>query len=188
MFSTLGRTFNPKFTTYGGDGNGRDGYIIFNNGGLNELRDYQGSVGDCKFKTGPNMQQIATQPRKEATAFDYIPDGSGRDTYIIRSFGLKRDYRSNYNDFQKQLRSGSSTPMMDAEQIRRRSPHKVDGSFYTNWPSPKAVLENIKTLKEQRKSVERLFNGSARTSPMSHYIKGTATINTNPQDKVKTYL
>lgn len=104
MYSTLGRTFNPKFTTYGGDGNGRDGYIIFNNGGLNELRDYQGSVGDNKLKTGPNLLQHTAQPRKEATAFDYVPDGSGRDTYIIRSFGLKRDYKSNYNDFQKQLR------------------------------------------------------------------------------------
>jgi hypothetical protein len=59
MYSTLNRTFNPKFTTYGGDGQGRDGYIIFNNGGLNELRDYKGSLAYNGFKVGPNTMQHA---------------------------------------------------------------------------------------------------------------------------------
>lgn len=40
--SGLNRTYNPKWVTYWGDGNGRDQYIVFNNGGLNELRDYKG--------------------------------------------------------------------------------------------------------------------------------------------------
>lgn len=43
MSTSLSRTSNPKYTTYTGDGYGRDGYIIFANGGLHELRDYQGS-------------------------------------------------------------------------------------------------------------------------------------------------
>jgi hypothetical protein len=43
-------------------------------------------------------------PFKEATAFDYKPDGSGRDSYVIRNFGLKRDYKSYYHDFEKGLR------------------------------------------------------------------------------------
>ena len=30
----LYRTQDPKFTTYGGDGSGRDTYIIFSDGGL----------------------------------------------------------------------------------------------------------------------------------------------------------
>jgi hypothetical protein len=59
------------------------------------------------------MRQTVT-PTKEPTAFDYIPDGSGRDSYIIRSFGLKRNYRSKFREFESQLRSGSHTPMMDA--------------------------------------------------------------------------
>ena len=40
---SINRTYNPKFVTYWGDGAGRDGYIVFGNGGLNELRNYQGS-------------------------------------------------------------------------------------------------------------------------------------------------
>jgi hypothetical protein len=36
--SSLYRTDNPKWVTYWGDGNGRDSFIIFNNGGLNEMR------------------------------------------------------------------------------------------------------------------------------------------------------
>ena len=38
--NSLDRTWYPKFTTYWGDGNGRDHYITFNNGSFNALRDY----------------------------------------------------------------------------------------------------------------------------------------------------
>jgi hypothetical protein len=40
---SIDRTYHPKYVTYTGDGSGRDGYIVFANGGLNELRNYQGS-------------------------------------------------------------------------------------------------------------------------------------------------
>jgi len=40
---SLKRTFDPKFVTYQGDGSGRDSYIVFANGGLNDLRVYNGS-------------------------------------------------------------------------------------------------------------------------------------------------
>jgi len=43
MSISISRTHNPKYTTYTGDGNGRDGYIVFANGGLHELRDFKGS-------------------------------------------------------------------------------------------------------------------------------------------------
>jgi hypothetical protein len=43
MSISISRTHNPKYITYTGDGNGRDGYIVFANGGLHELRDYKGS-------------------------------------------------------------------------------------------------------------------------------------------------
>ena len=42
----LNRTFNPKYTTYTGDGSGRDGYVVFGNGGLHSLRTYVGSKKD----------------------------------------------------------------------------------------------------------------------------------------------
>ena len=115
MSASLYRTSNPKWVTYLGDGAGRDQYIIFNNGGLNELREYRGSQPNT-FNLGPLHAHKGVTPVKEATAFDYTPDGSGRDSYIIRSFGLKRDYRSGYKDFERGLRSGSTTPIMDSRQ------------------------------------------------------------------------
>ena len=50
--STLNRTYHPKYTTYTGDGNGRDHYIVFNNGGLHALRDYRGTQYNG-FDLGP---------------------------------------------------------------------------------------------------------------------------------------
>lgn len=59
-------------------------------------------------------QKHTPQPFKEATAFDYVPDGSGRDVYIIRNYGLKNNYRSKYREFEKGLRASEGTPIMDA--------------------------------------------------------------------------
>ena len=112
MASSLYRTFDPKWVTYLGDGSGRDSYIVFNNGGLNELRQYRGSQYNG-FNLGANTPFKTVTPVKEATAFDYTPDGSGRDSYIIRAYGLKRDYRSGFKEFERGLRSGSTTPVMD---------------------------------------------------------------------------
>jgi len=108
----LDRTDNQKWTTYTGDGNGRDGYIVFGNGGLNELRYYEGSkpVG---FRQSPVRHSPKVTACKEATAFDYPPDGSGRDSYIIRNYGLKANYRSQFREFEKGLRSDIHTPAMN---------------------------------------------------------------------------
>jgi hypothetical protein len=42
----LHRSSRPIWYDYTGDGRGRDSYIIFNNGGLNEQRYYDGSKPD----------------------------------------------------------------------------------------------------------------------------------------------
>lgn len=61
---------------------------------------------------------VHSQPRKEPTAFDYVPDGSGRDLYVIRCDGLKRNFKSNHKEFENNLRSEIVTPIMDAK-LRR---------------------------------------------------------------------
>ena len=93
MSSGIYRTFNPKWVTYWGDGGGRDQYILFNNGGLNEQRVYNGSQYNGFKNNGMPIQKGVTA-KKDATAFDYKPDGSGRDLYIINNYGLKRNYKS----------------------------------------------------------------------------------------------
>ena len=62
----------------------------------------------------PHPTQKGVTPVKEASAFDYVPDGSGRDLYIIKSYGLKRNYKSGFREFERGLRTGSTTPMMDS--------------------------------------------------------------------------
>lgn len=82
--SPINRTFYPKFVTYTGDGNGRDCYVVFNNGGLHPLRDYQGPRFNSFNCSSKLVNSRAPTPFKESTAFDYKPDGTGRDLYIIR--------------------------------------------------------------------------------------------------------
>lgn len=76
-------------------------------------RDYKGPTKGS-FNLGPNLPHSGVTPVKEPTAFDYKPDGTGRDTYVIKLHGLKRDYKSNFREFERALRSGEQTPAMDA--------------------------------------------------------------------------
>lgn len=125
----LQRTEHIKFVTYGGDGNGRDHYIIFNNGGLNDLNYYKGSSRRDCFSTSP--QRANTTARKDPTAVDYIVDGSGRDTYILNAFGLKRNYKSpSIKDYQITLRAKDATPFMDHKSNVNRG---LPITTFTNW-------------------------------------------------------
>lgn len=73
---SLYRTEYIKHTQYNGDGKGRDGYIVFCNGGLNELRRYKGSTPTTAFTKNPMHRNYRTPvAHKEASAFDYVPDG-----------------------------------------------------------------------------------------------------------------
>lgn len=163
----LNRTWYPKYCTYFGDGSGRDGYVVFGNGGQHDLRKYTGPMKEG-FTTSPLKPRAIITPRKEPTAFDYPPDGTGRDSYIIRNYGLKANYRSEYREFERGLRSGSPTPNMDARHLRKKDPWGADATHYTNWPSMQAVKQNYKIFNEQRRSIERLSppkNTSRSQSP-----------------------
>ena len=128
----LNRTFHPKTSTYWGDGTGKDSYIVMANGGFNETRKYQGQqYNGWKTSTYGSAPYVA--PHKEATAVDYVPDGSGRDTYIIRAYGMKRNYRSNYKNYERSLRDNEGTPMMDARALNNRNPFIKDHSQYNHW-------------------------------------------------------
>ena len=153
---TINRTYNPKWVTNHGDGSGRDGYAVFANGGLNELRCYNGSQGRPVFNNHKGAPHSKTTPRKDATAFDYIPDGSGRDSYIIFNYGLKANFKSDFKGYERGLRSPVETPITDARQRMRKDPFGVDARNYQNWPSPKARLAERRKSNEQRVSVERL--------------------------------
>jgi len=146
--STIDRTYHPKYVTYTGDGTGRDGYVVFTNGGLEETRTYKGAT-KTTFDTGMRRQSDhRAAPRKESSAMDYIPDGTGRDTYIIKAFGLKRDYQSDCNNYVNSLRITEHTPMMDKRAMNRRDPHGKDISNYNNWISIKDRIKKAQCARE----------------------------------------
>ena len=92
----LNRTYDPKFTTYRGDGMGRDTYITCGNGGLiadsglpnhSPFTGFQASGGLDKFYTNQGCHQVRHSSHKDAVAFRYFGDGSGRDSYVIGDNG-----------------------------------------------------------------------------------------------------
>ena len=170
MTSTINRTYHPKYLTYTGDGSGRDGYVVFGNGGLHDLRDYKGPQRKSGFdgNKGRAPKQFVAA-RKEATAFDYVPDGTGRDSYVIFNYGLKANYRSSYREFERGLRADEATPMMDQRHSRKNDPFGIDISSYNNWHSPKVRREQRRVANEQRASVERLSKSPPKNTSRSKF-------------------
>ncbi len=77
--STLMRTSNPKYASYFGDGNGRDSYIILNNGGLTNSE--KPNMMSRPFKN--TLRSMNSSPQKVPITFTYHSDGTGRDSYVI---------------------------------------------------------------------------------------------------------
>ena len=90
---------------------------------------------------------------------DYKPDGSGRDSYIItNSGGLKHNYVSNCNNFEKHLRTYSKGFWDQRAASRvKRLPFEGDISDYMNWRAPAVQLK-------ERVHAKKLFDLSKRLS------------------------
>ena len=99
--------FDPEVGTGGpGDGSGRDGYIILNNGGLTK-EPKMGIMWNIKANRSPRSKQVSLKSSKPTPTFKYKSDGSGRDSYVIQnSGGLVKDFRSSkaHAIFANQLR------------------------------------------------------------------------------------
>ena len=76
--------------------------------------------------------------------------------------------------------------MMDQRQIFRRD--CLDFTAYNNWPSQRAVRENVKTAQAQHLSIKKLTESPNRVSVMNKYLSGAATFAKNPQDKAANYM
>lgn len=64
--SSLYRTEHTKHVWYGGDGSGRDQYIVFPNGGLNAERSFKSPIGR-HFELGTTLiPPHRAQPRRNA--------------------------------------------------------------------------------------------------------------------------
>ena len=94
--TSIARTYDPKYTTYRGDGQGRDSYVFMGNGGLVAPGAYTTNAPQIGYQRPKKsstlyinqpIQQTFVTGSKEATAFKYFGDGSGRDSYVITDCG-----------------------------------------------------------------------------------------------------
>ena len=106
---------NPTYTHYMSDGNGRDSYILINNGGLTISRvnqpDSTNDYFNCSVKKGLVKHDSAfygsnRSLAKDPPPFYYPPDGTGRDFYIIKNNGglINNHQSSLHHNFHKELR------------------------------------------------------------------------------------
>lgn len=89
------RTHHEKYTTYWGDGSGRDSYAIVGNAGLRKPEAYVNSAPRTGYQ--PKERTTSTMYAgplksfsgygKDATVLRYFGDGSGRDSYVINESG-----------------------------------------------------------------------------------------------------
>lgn len=87
---SLYRTDHQKFSTYRGDNSGRDTYVIMSDGGLQPEPFRRGYKGRDSYNTASKV--VATSPVsgklvKPFSSQYYPPNGTGRDTYIIKNNG-----------------------------------------------------------------------------------------------------
>ena len=148
--ASMTRTFYPKYTSYMGDGSGRDSYVILDNGGL-----ASGQKRAMMWRPNKCPQKIDPKPHKNPPAHKYQSDGSGRDSYVIRnSGGLVADFRCTKTDvnFISTLRQQNHSPLRQASD-RWRGP---DGTDYLNWMCPKDQMAARKQVSKQRELTNRL--------------------------------
>ena len=138
----LGRTTRTNMVFYSTDGNGRDGYITYNDGGFWKKNIKQISLKpDYPRNNKKNFYSLFHQ----AAPFNYQSDGSGRDSYVIEhNGGLVKPFEPLIKQkLIKFLRKDNS------EYIKRKI-------FLTK--SQKKFLNKIKNI--QKNVVNRLYNDS----------------------------
>lgn len=150
--STLYRTASPTLNPYIYDGEGRDMYIGFNNGGFWNKRFIPGTSFE-PGSTKSNRYRFRTSS-KDAVSFTYHSDGSGRDSYIlINSGGLNRQSKplSSYHlsDF---LRG----PDENFCKFKPKTPRA--GSVDRFYVTRDEFKNNLLLLKKQKGIIDRLYN------------------------------
>ena len=158
------KTFCTKYTHYAPDGNGRDKYIINNNGGLWDEGVRPIYESNMYFRPLPSKALPA--PHKAATSFKYVSDGSGRDFYVtFNSGGLEAPYIP-----------GSKHPIANFFESLRNNNRILK---YKRHMSPRE-REQIKRSKSiQKILVDRLTWSTNKWKEMSHIYKRTSSFRRN---------
>ena len=146
--SGLYRTFKSNYVPYFSDGNGRDGYIVYNNAGffkniLSTPNNKDLSRTGCFFST--KVIQHTKSPSVKSPNFHYHADGRGRDKYIlVNGGGLFSET--------KPLISYKLTDFLRQNE-QRVSPNKK----YREYLSKDEIRYNKLLRKKERDLIKRLY-------------------------------
>ena len=147
--SSLYRTFRPNFNAYNSNGEGRDIYIQYNNGGFWKM-DILPGQNINQYSRGSNYRFRSLNHR--AAPFKYLSDGSGRDSYIsCNDGGLKLNSKPLTNYHLIDFLRGDNDNFLEWNRTG------------TNWNKKhymsKAEIKHNKLVKKIENSViDRLYN------------------------------
>lgn len=152
----LQRTFYPKYTHYASDGEGRDSYILNNNGGM--CTEAQRPISWSTFYAKEKPRVVIPVAHKPTPSFKYISDGSGRDFYVTyNSGGLQAPYIP-------------GTLKADAQFISSlRNTEKRNKLIRYNFPKEREMRK--RSLINQKKMIERLTSKTKEWKKISKLNK-----------------
>jgi hypothetical protein len=158
---------NPKVPIYRSDGNGRDTYIVFSNGGFNNYP-YSRSYKKDSF-TIPTNKSISDLFKRRPID-KYVPDGRGRDYFIFRDIQNEHDRLADIPNFENILRKRD--PSQDYLRLSKNPSSKfekrlINRIFYGKCPgmkdrqlSPKVRfkkdIEKEKEMEENKSSEDNI--------------------------------
>ena len=142
MSQSLGRTIRNSITLYIRDGQGRDGYIAYNNGGF--WKDPDG-IGIKKLEYDHPIHSNFHSLIHPPAPFNYIRDGSGRDNYIAyNNGGLTKGFVPNFK--------------MDLITFLRNDNEKIPLSHRKKYILNKREISHLGILKKiQNGVIKRLY-------------------------------
>jgi hypothetical protein len=156
--SNLYRTCNPKYTQYVSDGEGRDSYILNNNGGMCSEAERPRAFSTLFSKV--KKSNVSPAPYKNATSFKYQSDGKGRDFYISHnSGGLQAPYVPG-------ILKADARFIASLRDIQKRN-------TMTRFSSPKERERMRKNIKTQKLLVKRLTSNTKDWKEMSKKYKSS---------------
>ena len=147
--SSLYRTFRPSFNAYNSNGEGRDIYIQYNNGGFWKM-DILPGQNITKYSNQSNYRFRSLNHR--AAPFKYQTDGSGRDSYI------------SFNDGGLRINTKPLTNYHLSDFLRQDNNNLLEwNKTGSNWNKKKylskAEIKYNKLIKNIEKGVvDRLYN------------------------------
>ncbi len=129
MSQSLGRTIRNSITLYIRDGQGRDGYIAYNNGGF--WKDPDG-IGIKKIEYDHPIHSNFHSLIHPPAPFNYIRDGSGRDNYIAyNNGGLTKGFIPNFKvNLLHFLRKNDSVPSFSFKSNKKRILSKREIAYF----------------------------------------------------------